>query len=151
MDYTNYNIIKIIPGVYIGDSNAKYCENELTKLNIHYLININKTLNGISFTTYNININSNIEYIDSSQPINIDLNATNEFIITALQNNLNILICDINYLIPILIVGAFLIKYLNISYMECVYWLSKKTNLSIISKNICYQLFLYYKENDYTS
>lgn len=148
MDYTNYNIIKIIPGIYIGDINSKYYENKLTNLNIHYLININKTLNGTTFTTYNISINSNTEYIDSMQPINIDLNMTNEFIVTALQNNVNILICDVNYLIPILIMGAFLIKYLNISYSESIYWLSKKTNNNIISKNICYQLFLYYKENN---
>ena len=148
MDYTNFNIIKIIPGIYIGDVNSKYYENKLTNLNIHYLININKTLNGTTFTTYNISINSNTEYIDSPQPINIDLNMTNEFIATALQNNFNILICDVNYLIPILIIGAFLIKYLNISYTESIYWLSKKTNTNIISKNICYQLFLYYKENN---
>lgn len=148
MDYTNFNIIKIMPGIYIGDINSKYYENKLTNLNIHYLININKTLNGTTFTTYNISINSNTEYIDSPQPINIDLNMTNEFIVTALQNNLNILICDVNYLIPILIIGAFLIKYLNISYTESIYWLSKKTNINIISKNICYQLFLYYRENN---
>lgn len=148
MDYTNYNIIKIMPGIYIGDANAKYCENKLANLNIHYLININKTLDGTTFTTYNISINTNTEYIDSSQPINIDLNTTNEFIVKALQNNLNVLICDINYLVPILITGAFLIKYLDISYIECIYWLSKKANLAVVSKNICYQLFLYYKENN---
>ena len=148
MDYTNFNIIKIMPGIYIGDINSKYYENKLTNLNIHYLININKTLNGTTFTTYNISINSNTEYIDSPQPINIDLNMTNEFIVTALQNNLNILICDVNYLIQILIIGDFLIKYLNISYTESIYWLSKKTNINIISKNICYQLFLYYRENN---
>ena len=148
MDYTNFNIIKILPGIYIGDINSKYYENELTNLNIHYLININKTLNGTSFTTYNISIDTNTEYIDSSQSINIDLNSTNEFIVKALQNNLNILICDINYLIPIFIMGGFLIKYFNISYTECVYWLSKKTNINTISKNIYYQLFLYYKENN---
>ena len=148
MDYTNYNIIKIMPGIYIGDVNSKYFENKLTNLNIHYLININKTLNGSSFTTYNISINSNVEYIDSSEPVNIDLDTTNEFIIKALQNNLNILICDINYLIPFFIIGAFLIKYLDVSYTECVYWLSKKINMNTISKNICYQLFLYYKQNN---
>jgi hypothetical protein len=148
MDYTNFNIIKIIPGIYIGDANTKYYENKLTGLNIHYLININKTLSGTSFTTYNISIDANTEYIDSSLPVNIDLNTTNEFIVSALQNNLNILICDINYLIPVLITGAFLIKYINVGYTECIYWLSQKTNINTISKNICYQLFLYYKENN---
>ena len=146
MDYTNYNIIKIIPGIYIGDMNTKYYESHLADLNINYLININSTLVGNSFTTYNISINGNSEYIDSATLINIDLNTTNEFIINALQNNSNILICDVNYLIPFLIVGAFLIKNLNISYTECIYWLAKKSNMNSISKNICYQLFLYYKE-----
>ena len=144
MDYTNYNIVKIIPGLYIGDINAKYYENKLAELNIQYLINVNNTLIGTSFTTYNISINSNSEYIDSSALIDIDLNTTNEFIVNALQNNSNILICDINYLIPFLIVGAFLIKYMNISYTECIYWLAKKSNVNSITKNICYQLFLYY-------
>ena len=131
MDYTNFNIIKIMPGIYIGDINTKYYENKLTNLDIHYLININKTLNGTTFTTYNITVNANSEYIDSSRPIDLDLNTTNEFIIKALQSNSNILICDINYLIPFLIIGAFLIKYLNITYTECIYWLSKKTNIKI--------------------
>lgn len=144
MDYTNYNIVKIIPGLYIGDINTKYYENKLAELNIKYLINVNNTLVGTSFTTYNISINSNTEYIDSSSIINIDLNTTNEFIVNALQNNSNILICDVNYLIPFLIVGAFLIKYINITYSECVYWLAKKSNVNSITKNICYQLFLYY-------
>jgi hypothetical protein len=148
MDYTNYNIIKIMPGIYIGDINSINYESNMTNLNINYLININKTLNGSTFTTYNISVNSNSEYIDSAQPINVDLNMTNEFIVTALQQNSNVLICDVNYLIPILIVGAFLIKYLNVSYIESIYWLSKKTNFNIISKNICYQLFLYYRENN---
>ena len=145
MDYTDYNIIKIIPGLYIGDVNAINFENKLEELNINYLININNTLEGRNFTTYNISINSNSEYIDSSSLIKINLNITAEFIINALQNNSNILICDINYLVPFLIIGGFLIKYLNISYTECVYWLAKKLNMNTISKNICYQLFLYYK------
>jgi hypothetical protein len=146
MDYTNYNIVKIIPGLYIGDINTKYIESKLPELNIHYLININNTLSGTSFTTYNITLGSDPEYIDSSSLINIDLNTTNEFIINALQNKSNILISDVNYLIPFLIAGAFLIKNLNITYTECIYWLAKKTNINTISKNICYQLFLYYKE-----
>jgi hypothetical protein len=148
MDYTNYNIIKIIPGIYIGDSNTKNYESNLKNLNINYLININKTLQGNTFRTYSVSIISNSEFIDSSSLINIDLNITNEFIINALQNNSNILICDANYLVPFLIVGAFLIKYLNISYTECIYWLTKKINMSSFSKNICYQLFLYYKESN---
>lgn len=146
MDYTNYNIIKIIPGLYMGDVNTKYYESNLADLNINYLININSTLVGNNFTTYNISINGNSEYIDSATLINIDLNTTNEFIINALQNNSNILICDVSYLIPFLIIGAFLIKNLNISYTECIYWLAKKSNMNSISKNICYQLFLYYRE-----
>ena len=148
MDYTDYNIIKIIPGIYIGDANAINFESKLPELNINYLININNTLQGINLnsTYYNISINSNSEYIDSSSLIKMNLNITTEFIISALQNNSNILICDVNYLVPFLIIGAFLIKYLNISYTECIYWLAKKLNMSVISKNICYHLFLYYKE-----
>jgi hypothetical protein len=148
MDYTNFNIIKIIPGIYIGDTKSKYCENNLRNLNINYLININKTLNGTDFTTFNISVDPNSQYIDSSKSINIDLEATNEFIINALQNNSNVLICDTNFLIPILITGSFLIKYLDLSFTECIYWLSKKTNINIITKNICYQLFLYYSEQN---
>jgi hypothetical protein len=149
MDYTNYDIIKILPGIYIGNANTKSYESKLLDLNIKYLININNTLQGNLCTSFNIKINSNTEYIDSSSLINIDLNATTDFIISSLQQNSNILICDVNYLIPFLIVGAFLIKTLNISYTETIYWLSKKANINAISKNICYHLFLYYKENKY--
>ena len=146
MDCLN-NIIQIVPGIFISDLKAKKCETKLKNFNIKYLININKTLVGNTFTTYNISIDANSEFYNSSSTINIDLNKTSEFIITALQNNSNILICDANYNIPLLIAGAFLIKYLNLSFTETVYWITKKSNVGGISKNICYQLFLYLKES----
>ena len=83
MDYTNFNIIKIMPGIYICDLNAKLYENNLINLNIEYLININKTLDGLNSTTFNITMDPNLAYIDSSVPINIDFENTNEFIINA--------------------------------------------------------------------
>jgi hypothetical protein len=148
MDYTEFNIIKILPCIYLGDINTKSYEDNLKTLNIEYIININNTLNTNTYTTYNISVDSNLEYFDSSKPIDIDLNATNEFIINAMQNNSCILICDINYVIPLLIIGSFLIKYLDITFTECIYWLSKKTNVNFLYKNICYKLFLYYEENN---
>jgi len=146
MDYTDLNIIKIIPGIYIADIHTQYLEDNLSLLNLNYIININKTFTGNKLTIFDVGVDANLEYIDSTQTFDIDFNTTNLFIITALQNNSNILICDTNYSIPILIIGAFLIKYLKLSFTECIYWLTNKCNFYSISKNICYQLFIYYKE-----
>jgi hypothetical protein len=146
MDCLN-NIIQIIPGIFISDLNAKHCETKLLDFNIKYLINLNNTVDGSSLTTYNITIDSNSEFYNSSSLINIDLNKTNDFIVNALQHNSNILICDVNYNIPLLIIGAFLIKYINLSITETIYWITKKSNVGGISKNICFQLFLFFQEN----
>jgi hypothetical protein len=145
MDCFN-NITQIVPGIFISDLKAKYCETKLKDFNINYLINLNNTLVGNTFTSYNITIDSNSEFYNSSSLINIDLDKTNDFIINALQHNSNILICDANYNIPLLIIGAFLIKYLNISLTDTIYWITKKSNAGGISKNICFQLFLYFQE-----
>lgn len=142
MDCTN-NIIQIIQGIYISNNSASFCESYFQNLNIKYLININNTLNNQSVITYHISIDEKFELMNTTASINIDLDKTNEFIITALQQNSNILICNTNYNIPLLICGAFLVKYLNLSPIETIYWISKKLNTNEISKNICFQLFEY--------
>jgi hypothetical protein len=143
-----YNDIKqIIPNIFISNNkNVKTCENILSYLNIKYLININDTFDTKLATSYNIIINSNIDFYDNDELIKIDFEQTNDFIINSLKNNSNILISDINYNISLLIIGAFLLKYINLSYTETIYWLVKKNNLQNLPKNIYYQLFLYFKQ-----
>jgi hypothetical protein len=145
-----YNVIKqIIPGVFISDFNINNCADKLNFYNINYVINVNNVLINKTTTSYNISVNSNNDYYDNSELIKINFNQTNDFIINSLQNKSNILICDNSYNIPLLIVGAFLIKYLNMSFTETIYWISKKTNSQGISKNVCHCLFLYFmEEND---
>jgi len=146
MDYNDYNIIKIIPGLYVSDYNIRYHETILYNLNIKYIININNTITNTNCITLNINIDKNSSYIDTSKLLNIDFNITNEFIINALQNNSNVLICDVNYSIPFLITGSFMLTYLDNQYTDTIYWLSKKISITNIPKNIIYQLFLYFLE-----
>lgn len=145
MDCYN-SIIQIIPGIFISDTKINACEQIFKDFNINYAININNVMLNKNITSFNISVNSNNEYYNMTDLININLNKTNEFIISALQNNSNILICDINYNVPLLIIGAFLIKYLNLSYSDTIYWITKKTNILGISKNVCFQLFLFFQE-----
>lgn len=147
MDCYN-NIIQIIPGIFVSDSKITTCQNKLNDFNIRYVININGIVTEKTLTSFNLLINSNNEFYDSSELLKIDFHKTNEFIINALQNNSNILISDTNLNIPLLIVGAFLIRYLNLTFTEAIYWIVKKTNIQGISKNICYQLFNFYTELD---
>lgn len=149
MDCFNY-ITQLVPGIFISDSKSKGCETKLENFNIKYLININNTLNGKEFISYNLSVDTNSDFYNTSSPINIDLNKTNDFIIFALQNNSNILICDENYNISFLIVGAFLIKYLNMTLTETIYCITKKSGVTGISKNVCNQLFLFFQENNLT-
>jgi hypothetical protein len=166
MDYTNYNIIKILPNIYLSkqpvpnNTNTSICANKqiskdiLSNLNIKYLININNTLLTNNLITLSIGIENDQEYIDSSDTnvdssdTNIDLNITNDFICNALQNNANIIIADTNNSFAFLIMGAFLLKYNNLTYTECIYWLFNKMNFKQISKKIVNQLFIFYIEND---
>lgn len=147
MDCLN-NIIQLIPGIFISDSRVKGCESKFENFNIKYLINFNNTLDSKSVITFNLSIDTNYDFYNSSSFANIDLDKTNDFIISALQNNSNILICDENLNMPLLIAGAFLIRYLNMTLTETIYWITKKSNISEISKNICYQLFLYFQKYD---
>jgi hypothetical protein len=145
MDYTNFNIIKILPGIYVADSNINNYEVLLSTLNIKYLININNIIPNDKYITLNINTNNNFAYVDSDEMINIDLNITNDFICNALQNNGNILICDVNNMVPFIILGAFCVKYLYMSYTESVQWLYIKLNIKTqLPEKILYQLFTYY-------
>ncbi len=146
MDYTNFNIKKVLPNLFIGDGKTKLFQDKLIDLNIYYVININNTIDPTNLISYNISVNSNVDFIDSSYPINIDFDNTNDFIINALQNNKNILICDSNYFIPFMITCGFFIKYLNMGLTDSIYYLSKKLNIDNIPKNIYFKIFNYFQK-----
>ena len=163
MDYTNYNIIKILPGIYVadetissiientnsGEPNKTLADVIFKTLNIKYLININNILDNNKYITMNINVNKNQELFESDELYNIDLNMTNDFICNALQNNSNIIICDVNNTIPFLILGAFIVKFLYLTFTETVNWLNKKFNFKAkITKKIIYQLFLFFESTN---
>ena len=95
MDYYN-NIIQLIPGIFVSDNKITSSQNKLNDFNINYVININKIITDTKVTSFNILVNSNNQFYDTSELLKIDFNKTNEFIINALQNNSNILI-DISF------------------------------------------------------
>jgi hypothetical protein len=163
MDYSNYNIIKILPNIYVadqtitsiidntnsGEPNKILADIIFKSLNIKYLININNILDNNKYITMNINVNKNQELFESDELYNIDLNMTNDFICNALQNNSNIIICDVNNTIPFLILGAFIVKFLYLTYTETINWLNKKFNFKAkITKKIIYQIFLYFESTN---
>jgi len=150
MDYESYNIniIKILPNIFVGDQTIVNDENILNTLNIKYLININNTVITNKFITLDINIDETNDFIDSQEIYDVNFIITNDFICKALLNNSNVLICYTNYTIPFLILGAFILKYNDLTYTECIYWLYYKFNLhnKMLSNKMIYQLFLYNKE-----
>jgi hypothetical protein len=78
--------------------------------------------------------------------LNIDFTISNDFICAALQNNFNMIICDNNFSISFLLIGAFILKYLNLTYTETIHWLYTKLNIKNMSKNTINQLYLYFVE-----
>ena len=141
------NIIKIIPGLYIGkyqDIDFPHIDN----LNIKNIISINTNLNNPKYNELNININYNSTFINSNSSINIDFETINKFILNSYMKNESILIYEENIILPFIITIGFVIKYLNLTLVESLYGISSNINLNInmVPKNLIFELFNYYKQ-----
>jgi hypothetical protein len=140
------NIIKIIPNLYIADKSLTD-NNILKAFNIKFIINVNSIKKDIDeYTVYELVINENEKYL-SNINLNINYEILCDFIIYAFKNESSILIIDENFMIPMLIVGIFLMKFMKISFIETIYWLYYKLKInSELNKNILFHLFNYYKK-----
>jgi hypothetical protein len=130
------NLIKIIDGLYITNSNI--INNE-----IKYIININNkgNVNNKGGGCMNININKEQMYITCSN-INIDYDNINNFIISAFKNNEPVIIHDENdFIVSFLICCVFLIKKVKLSYFDAIILLKYKLNINHrLYKKISYHL-----------
>ncbi len=141
------NIIKIIPNLYIADQSLKDNNDILKTFNIKFIININSTKKDIdNYTVYELAINESDKY-SSNINLNIDYEILCDFIMYAFKHDSAILIIDDNYMIPMLIAGIFLMKFMKTTFIETIYWLYYKLKInSQLNKNILFHLFNYYKK-----
>ena len=104
----SYNYIQILSNIFLSD-NSKINEDLIQMKSITAVIFINyKTSQSID----------GINFINISISDNIDFNSTNDLIINTLKANNGILIISKDNLIGFTIIGALIIKYLDLSYLE---------------------------------
>ena len=141
------NIIKIIPNMYIAEQSLKDNNDILKTFNIKFIININSTKKDIdNYTVYELIINESDKYL-SNINFNIDYEILCDFIMYAFKHDAAILIIDDNFMIPMLIAGIFLMKFMKTTFIETIYWLYYKLKInSQLNKNILFHLFNYYKK-----
>ena len=142
---SDYNIIKIIPNLYIADQSIKDNNEILKSFNIKFIINVNSIKKDIDdYTVYELIIKENDKYL-SNINLNIDYEILCDFIMYAFKHESSILIIDENFMIPMLIAGIFLMKFVKTSFGETIYWLYYKLKINLqINKNILFHLFNYY-------
>ena len=139
------NIIRIIPNLYIADQSLKDNNDILKTFNIKFIININSIKKDVdNYTVYELTINESDKYL-SNINLNIDYEILCDFIMYAFKHDAAILIIDDNFMIPMLIGGIFLMKFMKTSFVETIYWLYYKLKINLqINKNILFHLFNYY-------
>ena len=141
----SYNIIKILSNIFI--SNNYVIDNEFIKNNsINTVIFIN--YNGNNNENNNENNNRQLESYDKINiliPSNINFDETNELITNTLLKSNNILIISNKNLIGFVIICAFMINNLGITFFQ-ILLLDKIYNVQI-NKTIYYKLLnLYYNQ-----
>jgi len=148
-------IKQIIPNLYISGNieltnDDNLFEEYIKSNNIKNIISINnfiETDNNDDFKVLNININYNDLLIKSNKLITIDFNSTNNFIENSYKNNQIILINSNNIILSAFIAIGFIIKNLNITLFETIYYIFKSINIDIkqVPTNYIHTLFAYYK------
>ncbi len=136
------NLIEIIPGLYLGTYSGSNV--------IGNIISINKPLTG-ELKILNLDIDPNLLYLKTELDNKkiIDYETVNNFILESYKSGINTIIyCD-NIIISMLICVQFITNYLDMSILETIYIISKKTqvNTENLPKNIIYDLFKYYQIN----
>ena len=108
----SYNIIKILPNIYLTN-NYNIDNNFLINNSITHIIVINNI--------YENNIEQSETYTQinlSVSELNIDFNVINIMLIDILKKAKNILIISEKNIVGFIIVGAFLISNLNLSFLQ---------------------------------
>lgn len=137
---SSYNTIKILSNIYLSDN---------------YIIDIefikNNSITTVIFINYNNfeNIEEQNEFFDKiniSISNNINFDNTNDLIINTLKKSNNILIISDKNQIGFIIISAFMINNLDISFFQ-ILLLDKIYNIKI-DKTIYYKiLYSYYSNN----
>jgi len=134
------NLIKIIPGLYIGS----YYNGLENNMNITgNIISINKQLNN-KMKILNIEVDPTNLYLKNklhSELINYDL--INKFIIESYINKENTIIYSDDIIIVLIICIEFLIKYLDLDIIEAISIVSNKSNINPnkLPKNQIFEIF----------
>ena len=132
------NIIKILPNIYLGNNceiDTEFIKNNLIKT----IILINDANNISKFNDLcnliNINFDTNSNYIN--------FNYTNNLIFDQVTHMQNILIISNKNLLGFIIVSAFMINYLNVSFFKILI-LDKAYNIGLVNTNLYKLLYDYY-------
>jgi hypothetical protein len=143
-------IKQIIPNLFIG-SNIDIFDENFIKYNIKNIININNIIDSDNNdnNTYNItnlSINDNQLLIKSNNLINIDFNSVNNFIENSYINKEDVLINSNDIMLSALFPIAFIVKKLNITIIDAIYYVYKFINIDLkfIPEYYINTLFVYY-------
>lgn len=131
------SLFEILPNLYISTNlpsnitgNIISINNQMESIDEHKVLNINVNLNNLLIKS-------------KSNELNIDFDLTNTFITDSYKNKTNIIIISDNLIVPVIMCINFIMKSLNCSLIESLYFVCKKTNINykIIPPNILYKLF----------
>lgn len=135
----SYNIIKILPNVYLSNNyniDSNFIENNF----ITHIIIINNIYEN------NNEQNENFNQINLSiSELNIDFNLINNIIIDILKKSKNILIISEKNIVGFVMISAFLIYNLNISLLQILI-MDKSYNIQV-KKSKYYKLLEKYYNN----
>lgn len=131
------SLFEILPNLYISTNlpsnitgNIISINNQMESIDEHKVLNINVNLNNLLIKS-------------KSNELNIDFDLTNTFITNSYKNKTNTIIISDNLIVPVIMCINFIMKSLNCSLIESLYFVCKKTNINykIIPPNILYKLF----------
>ena len=148
-----FYIKQIIPNLYIG-SNIDISDDNFVKYNIKNIINVNnnKDNDDISdeYNIFQISIKDNDLLIKSNNIISINFNSTNNFIQNSYIDKQNILINSNNIVLSAIIAIGFIIKKLDITLIDAIYYVFKfiNINLKYIPSHYIHTLFTYHNTPD---
>jgi hypothetical protein len=142
-------IKQIIPNLYIGSNIDIYNEDISSNYNIKSVISINNNIEDDGINILNLYIKDNDLLIKSNKNninINIDFDLCNKFIENSYINKHNILINSNNIILSSIIAITFIIKKLDITLIDAIYYVYKIINIDLknIPSSYIHTIFKYY-------
>ena len=139
-------IKQIIPNLYIGSNIDIYNEDIFPNYNIKSLISINNNIEDDGMNILNLYIKDNDLLIKSNNNINIDFDSCNKFIENSYINKYNVLINSNNIILSAIIAIAFIIKKLDITLVDAIYYVYKLLNIDLknVPSHYIHTIFKYY-------